>query len=420
MTLAKSAPGAAAPAAGRVAAAVFLPFACGYFLSYFYRAINAVIAPNLVADIGLSATDLGLMTSAYFLVFALTQLPLGLLLDRVGPRRVQSVLLLVGASGALLFAAADSAWALTLARGLIGLGAAGGLMAGLKALSLWFPRERLPLVNACYLAVGGLGALSATAPVEALLHLTDWRGLFTGLAGAGVAASVAIFLAVPEKRSAAAPERLAGQLRGLRQIYRDRLFWRIVPLSAAAAGTSMAVQSLWAGPWLRDVAGLSRAQVASHLLVMAAALTVGFLSAGLLADLGRRFGLALTTVIGLSVAAFLVVEAAVLLELTALGYGLWAAYGFVGNMSSLTFAALAQHFPPALTGRANTAFNVIAILTAFAVQYVIGVVIDLWPATAQGGYAPAGYRAGFGLMFGVQVVALGWFLWFRPGRRISP
>jgi predicted MFS family arabinose efflux permease len=411
---------APAPAAGRVVAVVFVPFACGYFLSYLYRAINAVIAPNLVADIGLSAADLGLLTSAYFLTFALAQLPLGLFLDRVGPRRVQSVLLLAGATGALLFAAGESRDALTLARGLIGIGAAGGLMAGLKAISLWFPRERLALVNACYLAVGGLGAISATAPVEALLHLTDWRGLFTALAGGGVAASALIFLAVPEKAAEAAPGNLAGQLRGLAQIYRDRLFWRIVPLSAAAAGTSMAVQSLWAGPWLRDVAGLSRAQVATHLLVMATALTAGLLSAGLLADLGRRFGLGLPMVIGFSVIAFLAVQVAVLLELTGFAYGLWAAYGFFGNMSSLTFAALAQHFPTALTGRANSAFNVIAILTAFAVQYVIGAIIDLWPATAAGGYAPEGYRAALGLMFGVQVLALGWFLWPRHWARAAP
>ena len=409
-------PAATTPGLARVVVAVFLPFACGFYLSYLTRAVTAVIAPNLVADLDLSATDLGLLTSAYFLTFAAAQLPIGMLLDRFGPRRVHSGLLLIAALGALIFAVGQSRDVLLLGRALIGLGVAAGLMAGLKAIVLWFPRERLALVNACYMTFGGIGALSATAPVEALLHLTDWRGLFLGIAVAVLAASALIFLAVPEKEGGTAMGAPAQQLRGLARIYRDRLFWRLAPLAATAAGTSMAVQGLWAGPWLRDIAGLGRAEVASHLLVMAAAFTLGLLTAGILAEVGRRLGLALITVIGLIVSAFLAVQAAVLLEWTGFGYGLWAAYGFFGNMATpLAFAALAQHFPPALTARANTAFNVIAILTAFAAQYVIGVVIDLWPTTPAGGYANEGYQAAFGLVLALQLLGLIWFAW--PRRR---
>ncbi len=401
---------------GIVVVTVFLPFASGFFLSYLFRSVTAVIAPNLVADVNLGAADLGLLTSVYFLTFAVAQLPLGILLDRFGPGRVQSRLLLCGALGALIFAVGESRDILILGRALIGLGVAAGLMAGLQAIALWFPRERLALINACYMAFGGVGALAATAPVEALLHLTDWRGLFVGLAIAMLAVSALIFLVVPDRTSGGPRGTPAQQLRGLARVYRDRLFWRLAPLVAMAAGTSMAVQGLWAGPWLRDVAGLGRTEVAAHLLVMAAAFTAGLLTAGVVAEVGRRFGLALTTVIGLSVAAFMVIEGAVLLEWTGFGYGLWAAYAFFGNMSPpLAFAALAQHFPPALTGRANTAFNVIAIFTAFAAQYVIGAVIDLWPTTAAGGYANEGYRTAFGLIVGLQLVALIWFAW--PRRR---
>ena len=131
----------------RLAITVIAPFSCGYFLSYMYRAINAVVAPNLVADLGLSASELGLLTAAYLFAFAGFQIPLGMALDRYGPRRVQTTLLLVAAVGSLGFAVGDGLWTLGFARALIGLGFAGGLMAGFKAVVLWFPYERHALAN---------------------------------------------------------------------------------------------------------------------------------------------------------------------------------------------------------------------------------------------------------------------------------
>jgi MFS family permease len=398
----------------RIAATVFAPFACGYFLSYFFRTVNAVIAPNLASDIGLGAADLGFLTAAYFLAFAAAQLPIGVALDRFGPRRTQAALLLSMALGAGIFSAGENGAVLTAGRALIGLGAAGGLMSGLKAIALWFPSERLPRINAFYLAIGGLGALASTAPVEAALHVVHWRELFALLAALTAAVAALIFLTVPERASAAPQTNLGQQLRDLGQIYRDRLFWRVTPLMATAAGTSMAIQSLWAGPWLRDVGGFDRAGVAGRLLLMTMALTAGLLLSGFFADLGRRHGLSLTAVIGLSVVAFLAFQVGIMLELTAVTAFLWMGFGFFGNMTSLAFALFAQHFPLALTGRANTSANTVAILTAFSVQYLIGAAIDLWPRGPDGTYASEGYLVGFGVMFALQVAALIWFLWPRP------
>jgi MFS family permease len=147
---------------------------------------------------------------------------------------------------------------------------------------------------------------------------------------------------------------------------------------------------------------------------MTAALTAGLLLSGFFADLGRRRGLSLTAVIGLSVVAFLAFQVGIMLELTAVTAFLWMGFGFFGNMTSLAFALFAQHFPQALTGRANTGANTVAILTAFSVQYLIGAAIDLWPRGPDGSYANEGYLAGFGVMFALQVAALIWFLWPRP------
>jgi MFS family permease len=142
---------------------VLLPFAFAYVLSYLYRTVNAVIAPDLVARFELSPAQLGLLTSAYFLTFAAFQLPLGLLLERFGPRRTDAALLVVAAAGAFLFAAAGDASALALGRALIGLGVSGCLMSGIKANVLWFPTQRLPAMNGWMFFAGGIGMVAAWA-----------------------------------------------------------------------------------------------------------------------------------------------------------------------------------------------------------------------------------------------------------------
>src|SRR5689334_14109938 len=147
-------------------ARVFLPFAGGYYLSYLFRTINALISNRLISDTGVGTADLGLITSVYFLVFAAAQIPVGILLDRFGPRRVQSVLLLLAAVGAGLFAVSTDFLSLLIARAMIGLGVAAALTAGLKSIILWFPRERAALLNGYMIMLGSLGAVTATAPVE--------------------------------------------------------------------------------------------------------------------------------------------------------------------------------------------------------------------------------------------------------------
>jgi MFS family permease len=161
---------------------LFLPFAAAYFISYLFRTINAVIAGTLVAEFDLNAAQLGVLTSIYFLTFAAVQLPVGVAIDRFGPSRIQAVLLTIAAVGALVFATASGIAGLLIGRGLIGLGVAAALIAGLKAIADEFPREQLPLLNGAFVAFGAGGAVSATAPLEWLLAHLDWRSVFVLLA----------------------------------------------------------------------------------------------------------------------------------------------------------------------------------------------------------------------------------------------
>jgi hypothetical protein len=162
----------------RLILSVFLPFAAGYYLSFLFRTINASISPFLATDFGLGAAETGLLASVYFLVFAGAQIPIGVLLDRYGPRRVQSVLLVIAVGGTSLFGNADSFAELLIGRALIGLGVAAALMAGLKAIVMWFPRNRVAFVNGGMIMLGSLGAVTATASTDWLLTWIGWRGLF--------------------------------------------------------------------------------------------------------------------------------------------------------------------------------------------------------------------------------------------------
>ena len=177
---------------------VFLPFVAAYYLSFIFRTINATIAGSLTAEFGLGAGDLGLLTSVYFLTFAAAQIPIGIWLDRYGPRRIQSAVLVAATTGAALFAASDNFLLLLTGRALIGLGVAASLTAGLKALVLWFPRDRVPLLNGLMIMLGALGAVTATLPAEFLLASMGWRGLFELLAMASAGCALVYYLVVPE------------------------------------------------------------------------------------------------------------------------------------------------------------------------------------------------------------------------------
>lgn len=388
----------------RVALSVFLPFAAGYFLSYVYRSINAVIAPNLMSGFSLSAADLGLLTSAYFLAFASFQIPLGILLDRFGPRRINASLLVVAAAGALIFASSQAMPGLLLGRVLIGLGVSACLMSSIKVFTLWFPMQRLPAMTGWVFFSGGIGAMAATAPVEVALRLTDWRGLFMLAAGLTLLAAAAVFFVVPERASAGRHETLRQQLRGMSQVFGSIAFWRVAASSALFQAVNMAVQGLWAGPWLADVAGLDRSAVALNLLGLAAATTTGFLFWGLAASKLARFGVTPLVLFKFGAAAFLGVQLLLVLGVTTGASLLWIAFGLSGTSGSLAFSILSQAFPVAMTGRANTALNLVVFLCAFACQWGFGWIVGLWPA-AQGGYHPDGYSAAFAMLFVLQLLA---------------
>lgn len=404
----------------RLILTILLPFSLCYFLSYLYRAVNAVIAPNLVSDIGLDAGELGLLTAAYLIGFAGFQIPLGLLLDRFGPRKVQAVLLCVGAVGAVLFSFAASKWGLGFGRMLIGIGSAGGLMAGFKAVTIWVPEQRRALANACIMAVGGLGILSATVPAEWATMQFGWRGMFLGLVAITLAVAVFLYLIVPERPQAGAPKAVTGSVfEAIGIIYKDRVFWRVAPFVALTAGSHVGIQTLWAGPWIRDIAGLDRDAVAQVLGLQAIGFLVGTLLTGYVADWLGRKGVGLLTCMTGFLLAFMAIQTVILFEPVAMTPLVWIAFGMFGQAGILAYAWLAQYFGTHLAGRANGCLNTLVFGIAFASQYAIGAIINLWPATSSGGYEPVAYQVSFGLFLALQVVTFLWFLLGVPAAHLK-
>ena len=381
-------------------------YAAGYFLSYGLRTVNAVIAPELMQELSISAAGLGLLTSAYFLAFGLFQLPLGLLLDRFGPRRVEAMLLLVAAAGCALFAVGTTLSMLAIGRALIGLGVSACLMASFKAFSQWFAVERLPSLTATIMVAGGLGALSASLPVEALLPVLGWRGVFWLVAGLLVL-TAGYLLTVPDRAAEIHRESFGQQFRALGGIYGHRTFWRFAPQGCVISGGFMAIQGLWAVPWMMEVDGVTRSDAAGVLFLLAVAMLAGFFFVATCAGWLARRGISPMMLLTMGLGLALGVELAIILGL-ARPVWLWPLLGLSFSLGNLAYSQLAAAFPVALSGRVNTALNLLVFVGAFGLQWGIGAAVDSF--TFSGMARADAFRATFATLLAAQVLAFGWFL----------
>lgn len=395
----------------RTAVAMFAAFAFAYFFSALLRAVTATLAPEFSAELGLSAGDLGLLAGAYFLGFALLQLPLGHALDRWGPRRVLVLFLWLAVLACAAFALARSFTSLLAARALIGVGVSACLMAPLTAYRVRFNAAAQLRANSWMLMTGSLGMLASTLPVRWLLPVMGWRGLFWLVAGLLGLATLLIGWLVPrDVQSAALPAR-GGPTEEIsyRAIFGHPYFVRLTPLAFFVYGGLVAVQSLWAGPWLTDVAGLSAVDAARGLFVINLSMLFAFFVWGFALPHLTRRGWQVNRLIALGVPlAVLLLVGAVALGPQA-GVAWWAAWCVACSFVSLSQPAVAQVFPAAAAGRALSAFNLVIFLGVFCIQWGIGLVIDAlrlfgWPRVAA-------FQAAFALFALGSSVSYAWFLW---------
>lgn len=401
------------PASRKLWLRLFVPFAAGYFLSYLYRTVNAVLGPVLARELSLGDNALGLLTSTYFLAFGIAQLPLGMLLDRFGPRRVEAGLLLLAAAGAATFALSDELGGLAIGRALIGLGVSACLMASFKAFAQWFPPERQASLTGLIMAAGGLGALAASKPLELALGFASWRGIALSLAATTLLVAALLWFLVPDKASETKGAGFAEQLAGVKSIFSSAHFWRYAPMGFCFTGGFMAVQGLWASRWMMVLEGMDGAAVGSRLTLISGAMLAGFLFMGFFATALVHRGIKLEKVYLGAMLLALACFALITSQPTLAGNLLWPVLGACFSLSNIAYSLVAQAFPPAMSGRANTALNLLVFAGAFGLQWGIGVLVDL--LQAGGWTGDAAFRAAFCSLLGAQVLALGWLL--RPNRR---
>ena len=399
------------------AARVFLFFSLGYFVSYAYRGLNIGFAPYLIDEIGLSAADLGLLTSLYFLGFSIAQIPAGMLLDTWGPRRVNALLLGVAAAGTAVFGLSDSLAGLMAGRLLIGVGVAVCLGATFQAVARNFPLARLPLVNGLVMGIGGMGGVMVGTPLAAALEVASWRAISVAMALPALVVAALLWWGTRDAAdgSRRRPPGMAAAWRGTLALLCNPDFWQLVSLPVMTASVFFALQSLWVHPFLVDVKGLAPAPAAALVSVLGFAMVGGNVLLGAVARSVERLGLSLYAFAGVGMLGFMGVQIVILSGLPVPDTLAWACYGVFGSAPILLYALLPERFAPELLGRVNTTANLIMFTMIFVCQMGTGAILDLWPREA-GHYPPQAHMTAWGVLLVLQAGAALWYFWPARGR----
>jgi predicted MFS family arabinose efflux permease len=398
------------------AVALFAVFAFAYFLSTLIRAITATLAPSLVAEFGLNARDLGLLAGGYFLGFAMTQLPLGKWLDRFGPKTVVLRFLSVAVVGAVAFSFADSFSGLLAARVLCGVGVSACLMAPLTGYRRWLAPANMLRANSWMLMVGSLGMVASTLPVQWLIPLTGWRPIFLALGGLMVLAMGLIAWQVPPwKKAAETMTPLDPADAGYSLIWKAPQFRMLVPIGFFNYGGLVAMQTLWAAPWMVKVAGYTPAQAAMGLFWINVAMLLTFLAWGSANPWLARKGYTIQRLITYGTPLSFAMLATILIagsEITTGATVLWLLYFVSGTVGAQAQPAVGMAFKAELAGRALSAFNLGIFLGVFAVQWGVGLLID---GFRSGGWDEVAAFQGALAVYGVCCVAS--YLYFLAAKK---
>jgi MFS family permease len=399
--------------ARRQAVVVFLVFAFAYFFSALLRAVTATLAPTLTQEFQLHARDLGLLAGGFFLGFAATQLPLGTWLDRHGPRAVILGFLGVAVAGCVAFALATSFAGLLAARVLCGVGVSACLMAPLTGYRRWFEPVTQLRANSWMLMTGSFGMVASTLPVQWLLPSYGWRPLFWGLAALMAVSMLLIAWRVP---AWPATDGVDQRPRGTyAEVWRHPYFRQMTPIGFFTYGGMIAIQTLWAGPWMVRVAGYEPLAAAGGLFTINLCMLATFWTWGLVNPWLARRGFGTDRLIAWGGPASLIVLAIIIIAGPAAGAGTLALFCIASTFVSLAQPAVGMAFPPALAGRALSAYNLVIFLGVFTVQWGIGLLVDGF--RAAGLTEVSAFRAALAVFLGCSVMSYGYFLWAQSHNR---
>ena len=413
-------PVAAPPEHSRIAVRMLAVLCAAFMASQFFRVSNAVIAPELMRTLSISSEAMGAITGAYFLAFGIMQIPTGMLLDRFGPRRTMSGLFVIAACGSAVFATAEGAFGLAVARALIGIGCAAGLMGILVTIARWYPPERFARLSSTVYVVGGAGVLFATTPLAAAADTIGWRGAFWAMALITLGLAVMLFAMVrdapPGKVIDGANETFREMLAGVRAAGANRQLLHVCAIQFVNYGTILAIVGLWAGPYLNDIHGMQGVLRGNVLFVINLAMLAGVLGYG---ALERRLRSRKRAIAGGSVAS-----AAILVVLAVWpDIGPWPAVGLLVAFTLTSAHIMLNHaharavLPDHLVGRGLTLQNVAVFFGVTAMQSATGFIVGAFAEVGEA--APdIAYRSVFGFLALMIVVSLLLYLPVRDVRTV--
>jgi len=355
---------------------IFLVFALGYYISNLLRAITATISPNLISEFNLSAGDLGLLSGGYFLGFAAVQIPLGYLLDNKGPKKIVSYFLLIAVLGMISFSLSDNFITLLLSRILIGVGVGACLMGPLTAYRIWYQDETQQRANSWMLMVGAIGMLSSSLPVQFFLPIVGWRMIFITLALLTIFCIILIIFFIPNWNKANIQSNSKDN-GSLKEIWNNNFFKSLVPMGFFNYGGLFAIQTLWAGPWMVKVSGYTPEQSANGLFIIYFSLLISFLSWGYLVPKISKNVSDAIRLLKFGAPLNLIVLAFIIYLGPKAGAYHWAFFAVSSVFLSLTQPAVGMAFSLSNAGKALTSFNLLLFIGAFALQWIIGIIIDL-------------------------------------------
>ena len=357
---------------------VFFVFAFGYFLSCLLRAITATLSPVFTLEFDLMAADLGLLAGGYFLGFASMQIPLGYLLDRLGPKKIVSSFLLIAFIGTVSFALAQSFSGLLASRILIGIGSSACLMAPLTGYRVWLRENQQQRANSWMLMIASLGFLTSTLPIQLLLPSFGWRWMFGGISVLLLISIILMIVFIP-KWDHQKVESLENPIKSgsFVDVWKNKFFISVMPMGFFNYGGLMAIQTLWAGPWMTRVAGYSPLESATGLFWINITMLISFFLWGYFLPKITSLGFSVLRILKLGLpASFLVMLIIIILGSKA---GTFYISLFILSSIFLTVIqpAVGLSFQSHLAGKALTSFNLLIFLGTFIMQWLIGLVIDL-------------------------------------------
>ena len=354
---------------------IFLVFAFAFFISNLLRSITATLSPVLTSEFNLTAGNLGLLAGGYFLGFTSMQIPLGFLLDRHGPKKIVSSLLIIAIVGTTSFALAQNFASLLISRVFIGIGVSACMMGPLTGYRIWFEEKYQQRANSWMLMVANIGFVFSTLPVQVLLPIIGWRWIFFGTTFLIIVSIVLILLFIPSTKKKFKKDENEIEVK-LSDIWKNKFFISVIPLGFFNYGGMYDIQTLWAGPWMIRVTGYSSLESATGLFWINFTALIGFFLWGYFLPIISKYGLNSFKLMKFGLPISYLVLLSIIIKGSNAGAFLFTIYILTSIVLTVVQPAVGLSFPKRLAGKSLTSYNLVIFLGTFIMQWGMGLIID--------------------------------------------